>query len=47
MFGIEPENVPQGFFLTTTIPEDFKRHQLARAHLIDQAQRLYATKRMG
>ena len=44
MFGIEPENVPQGFFLTTTIPEDLQRHQLARAHLIDQAQRLYAKK---
>ncbi len=45
MFGIEPSEVPQGYFLTTTIPEDLRRHQLARAHLIDQAQKLYAKKK--
>ena len=44
MFGIKPENVPQGYFLTTTIPEDFRRHQLARSHLISQAQKLYFQK---
>jgi len=44
MFGIEPGKVPQGFFLTTTIPEDFKRHQLARAHLVNQAHELYKRK---
>ena len=45
MFGIKQENVPQGFFLTTTIPDDFKRHQLARSHLINQAQKLICTKK--
>ena len=44
-FGIEPENVSQGYFLTTTIPEDLLRHQRARAHLVDQAQKLYAQKK--
>lgn len=44
MFGIKQEKVPQGFFLTTTIPEDFRRHQLARAHLLSQAQKLYIQK---
>ncbi len=43
-FGLEPEKVQQGYFLTTTIPEDFKRHQLARAHLVSQAHRIYKNK---
>ncbi len=44
MFGIKQEKVSPGFFLTTTIPEDFKRHQLARSHLISLAQKLYVQK---
>jgi len=43
-FGIKPEEVSQGFFLTTTIPEDFIRHQLARTHLVDQAHEIYSKK---
>ena len=44
MFGIKQEKVTQGFFLTTTIPEDFKRHQLGRAHLINRAHELFERK---
>ena len=44
MFGVKPENVPQGYFLTTTVEEDLRRHQLARSHLISQAQKLYVQK---
>ncbi len=35
MFGIEPGKVHPGFFLTTTHPEDFNRHQLARSKVVN------------
>jgi DNA-binding CsgD family transcriptional regulator len=44
MFGIEPERVSAGFFLTTTLPDDQKRHHLIRAKLISIAQELYIQK---
>lgn len=44
MFGIDPENVSTGFFLTTTHPDDLKRHHLARTKLISTAQELYIQK---
>lgn len=44
MFGIEPEKVTAGFFLTTTQPDDLKRHHLVRAKLISIAQELYIQK---
>jgi DNA-binding CsgD family transcriptional regulator len=44
MFGIRPEELTQGYFITTTIPEDIKRHYLARSHLISKAQNLYFQK---
>lgn len=44
MFGIEPENIPAGFFITTTIQEDNRRHQLARAKVISEAQKIFAQK---
>ena len=44
MFGIEPEKVTTGFFLTTTHPEDLKRHHLARSKLISVAEELYIQK---
>ncbi len=44
MFGIEQEKVKTGFFLTTTHPEDLKRHHLARSKLISIAQELYIQK---
>jgi DNA-binding CsgD family transcriptional regulator len=40
MFGIDPEKVVTGFFLTTTHPEDIRRHHLARSKLINVAQEL-------
>jgi len=40
MFGIDPDKVAAGFFLTTTHPEDIKRHHLARSKLINVAQEL-------
>ena len=45
MFGIKPEKVSQGYFLTTTHPEDYKKHSLARLKLIDMAQELYKQKK--
>ena len=44
MFGIEPEKVKTGFFLTTTHPDDLKRHHLARSKLISVAEELYIQK---
>ena len=44
MFGIEQEKVTTGFFLTTTHPDDLKRHHLARAKLISVAQEIYIQK---
>src|SRR5512139_1480624 len=38
IFGIEPEKVKTGFFLTTTHPDDLKRHHLARSKLISVAE---------
>jgi len=45
MFGVEPEKLSQGFFLTTTHPEDYERHSLARTKLIQMGQELYAQKK--
>ncbi len=45
IFGIEPGKVHQGFFLTTTHPEDFNRHQLARSKVVNIGQELYAQKK--
>jgi len=45
MFGIEPRKFSQGFFLTTTHPEDLKRHHLARAKLVSMSQELYIQKK--
>jgi len=45
IFGIKPDMVSQGFFLTTTHPEDLKRHHLARAKLVSMAQELYIQKK--
>jgi len=45
LFGLEPEKVTQGFFLTTTHPDDFNRHQLARIKLIGMAQELFVEKK--
>jgi len=44
MFGIDPDKVKTGFFLTTTHPEDLKRHHLARSKLISVAEELYIQK---
>ena len=44
MFGIDRDNVKTGFFLTTTHPDDMKRHHLARSKLISVAQELYIQK---
>jgi DNA-binding CsgD family transcriptional regulator len=45
MFGIEPDKVRTGFFLTTTHPDDLRRHHLVRAKLISAAQELYIQKK--
>ena len=45
MFGKEPGKVHQGFFLTTTHPEDFNRHQLVRSKVVNIGQDLYAQKK--
>jgi hypothetical protein len=47
MFGIEPDKVATGFFLTTTHPDDLRRHHLVRAKLISIAQELYIQKKGG
>ncbi|MHC1777999.1 MAG: response regulator transcription factor [Lentimicrobium sp.] len=44
MFGLEPDKVAAGFFLTTTHPDDLRRHHLVRAKLISIAQELYIKK---
>ena len=44
MFGIDQDKVKTGFFLTTTHPEDLKRHHLARTKLICVAQEMYIQK---
>lgn len=44
MFGIEPDKVRAGFFLTTTHPDDLRRHHLVRAKLISIAGELYINK---
>jgi DNA-binding CsgD family transcriptional regulator len=45
MFGIEPDKVAAGFFLTTTHPDDLKRHHFARTKLLNRAQEIYIAKR--
>ena len=44
MFGIEQDKVNTGFFLTTTHPDDLKRHHFARSKLISVAQEIYMQK---
>jgi DNA-binding CsgD family transcriptional regulator len=44
MFDLEPDKITTGFFLTTTHPEDLKRHHLARLKLISVAEELYIQK---
>ena len=44
MFGIEPEKVTAGYFLTTTHPDDLKRHHLIRVKLLSTAQEFYIKK---
>jgi DNA-binding CsgD family transcriptional regulator len=44
MFGMDQDKVSPGFFLTTTHPDDLKRHHLARAKLISEAQEIYIKK---
>ena len=44
MFGVDQDNVTTGFFLTTTHPDDLKRHHLARAKLISEAQEIFIKK---
>ena len=44
MFGMERDKVNAGFFLTTTHPDDVKRHQLARSKLINVAEEIYIQK---
>jgi len=44
MFGMERDKVKAGFFLTTTHPDDLRRHHLVRAKLISIAQELYIKK---
>ncbi len=44
MFGIDPDKVSTGFFLTTTHPDDLKRHNLARSKLISMAQEIFMKK---
>ena len=41
MFGIDQDKVSTGFFLTTTHPDDLKRHNLARSKLISMAQEIF------
>ena len=44
MFGIEQDKITTGFFLTTTHPDDLKRHNLARSKLLSVAQEIYMKK---
>ena len=41
MFGIKQEKVSPGFFLTTTHPDDLRRHHLSRAKMISNAQEIF------
>ena len=44
IFGIDPDKVTTGFFLTTTHSDDLNRHHLARAKLISEAQEIFIKK---
>jgi DNA-binding CsgD family transcriptional regulator len=44
MFGIDPDKVTTGFFLTTTHQDDLRRHNLARLKLLNVAQEIYFQK---
>ena len=44
LFGVDQDDVTTGFFLTTTHPDDLKRHHLARAKLISEAQEIFIQK---
>jgi len=44
MFGIDQDKVSTGFFLTTTHPDDLKRHHLARSKLLTVAEEFYIQK---
>jgi len=44
LFGVKPENVTQGFFITTSHPDDQRRHHLARSKLISSAEEFYLKK---
>jgi DNA-binding CsgD family transcriptional regulator len=44
MFGMEPNNVSAGFFLTTTHSDDLRRHHLTRSKLLNRAQEIYLEK---
>jgi len=44
MFGVEPETVTLGYFLTTTYLDDLKRHHLSRTKLIQMGQEMYIQK---
>jgi len=41
MFGIAQDKVSAGFFLTTTHPDDLRRHHLARAKMISSGQEFF------
>ena len=45
MFGVQPEQVSLGYFLTTTHPDDIRRHHLARTKLVSMAQELFIQKK--
>lgn len=44
MFGMQQDKVSAGFFLTTTHPDDLKRHHLVRSKLLSIAQEIYIQK---
>ncbi len=44
LFDIDPDKVTTGFFLTTTHPDDLKRHHLARSKLISVGQEIFIQK---
>jgi DNA-binding CsgD family transcriptional regulator len=44
VFGMEPNEVSIGFFITTTHADDLRRHHLARATLLSKAQEIYIQK---
>jgi len=45
MFGISPEKFSKDYFLTTTHPDDYYRHRLARTKLFGIAQELFIHKK--